>query len=150
MRGATKALAACAAVLLLAGCTSGTPEVPDDAGQPVEDVTYDEYQAAFSAYSSCLEDAGYSLRIDGEDNQTVQFSVPSGAVDSGVDKTCYEEHFASIDSAWQLARIDTSNSARILRACLEGLGLVPADTYEEMNKQLFDAGEDPSVCSDYS
>ncbi|CAH0198801.1 hypothetical protein SRABI76_01962 [Microbacterium oxydans] len=116
----------------------------------MKEVTYDEYQAAFTAYSSCLEDAGYSLRIDGEDNQTVQFSVPSGAVASGADQKCYDEHFASIDSAWQLARIDTSNSARILRACLEGLGLVPADTYEEMNKQLFDAGEDPSVCSDYS
>lgn len=135
-------------VLLLTGCSAG-PAGQSGTEEQVSDVTYDQYQAAFSAYRSCLEDAGYSLRIDGEENQTVQFSVPSGAVESGADQKCYEK-FASIDSAWQLLRIDTSDSARILRACLEGLGIVPAETYEEMNQQLFDAGEDPSVCSDYS
>jgi len=149
MRGQFNALGAVVSVVLLTGCSAGAPGVSATA-EHVRDVTYDEYQAAFSAYSSCLEDAGYSLRVDGEENQTVQFSVPSGAVDSGADQKCYEEHFASIDAAWQLERIDTSDSARILRTCLEGLGIVPAETYEEMNQQLFDAGKDPSACSEYS
>lgn len=140
--------------LILAGC-GGQPVDLDDAASSHPaladgEVTYDEYQEAFRSFSSCMSRAGYELVIHGEENQTIDFSVPSGAVESGVDQQCYDDEFAAVDAAWQLSRIDTSESARILRSCLEGLGIVPAETFAEMNEQLFDSGNDPSVCSDYS
>ena len=148
-----------ASALLLAasltGCGASGSNVGTtaDQGHPAlsdGEVSYDEYQAEFRAYSSCLEDAGYKFIVHDEENQTIQFSVPGGAVESGVDANCYDEEFAEVDATWQIAHIDTSESARILRTCLEGLGITPGESYDEMTKQLSDSGNDPSACSAYS
>ena len=73
-----------ASALLLAasltGCGASGSNVGTtaDQGHPAlsdGEVSYDEYQAAFRAYSSCLEDAGYKLVVHAEENQTIQFSV---------------------------------------------------------------------------
>ena len=67
-----------ASALLLAasltGCGASGSNVGTTAaqGHPAlsdGEVSYDEYQAAFRAYSSCLEDAGYKLIVHDEENQ---------------------------------------------------------------------------------
>lgn len=134
---------------LLAGCANApTPAVQPSAPSvsPSAPVTYDEYQAAFSRYSSCLESAGFSLLIHGEENQTIDYSVPGAAVEAGDDKRCYDAEFSAIDQAWQIQQLDTSESAAHLRDCLAEQGIVPAETYTEMLDQLTEAGLNPSVC----
>lgn len=144
------ALSVAFAPLLLLGCAAVPPDdgqLPFDGGLAAgEDVTYDQYQAAFNEYRACLQGKGYEIVIHGEVNRTIQFSVPSAAVDSGADAECYDGGFALVDAAWQISQIDTSESAQILRACLIELGIEPDESYQAMNEQLFESGNDPTAC----
>jgi hypothetical protein len=131
--------------LLLAACSPqpSTPGIEDEtlsieqsAAISDGEVSADEYEAGFQRYRACLQEAGYELLINGEDNDTIQYGVPDAAVTSGADERCYVGEFQEIDRMWQLAREDTSHSAQVLKDCLTANGITPEDTMEELIAQL--------------
>ncbi|GIT78934.1 hypothetical protein LLS1_06030 [Leifsonia sp. LS1] len=100
------------------------------------DVTWDEYEAAFKAYEACLARHGYELDQPHISGDLMDFGVPSAAVDSGVDDTCYAFNWAQVDQAWQIAHEDTSESAQIVAECLRSHGIVPSEKYTENLERL--------------
>ena len=100
----------------------------------------DEYRAAFERYRSCLKAGGYDLLIGPEINKSIEYSVPAEAVDSGIDRPCYEREFMQVDKLWQLAHIDGSESARVIRECVIANGLTPHDREKDNYKELEEAG----------
>ncbi|MHA6695408.1 hypothetical protein [Homoserinimonas sp. A520] len=111
------------------------------------EITSDEYRAAFERFRSCLADGGYEVLMQGEHNATVDYSIPSAAVDSGVDAECYDREFQQVDTTWQVAREDTSRSAQHIRDCLEANGIAPDETLTRMVKQVREAGISTASCS---
>ena len=82
--------------------------VPADPAQEqaVQDnrVTHAEYRAGFERYRACLSDGGYQMVSVVDTGPLFDFGVPSEAVESGVDDSCYALHFKVVDMAWQLYR----------------------------------------------
>lgn len=71
--------------------------------------------------------AGYD--IGGCKSQTViQYVIPDAAEVNGTDTQCYDAEFSDVDSMWQVANEDTSETATILRECLVKAGLTPRST----------------------
>jgi len=144
--------------LLLAGCAQSAPEAHNPAPPKISTsaeqkaaladgkVDYDEYQAGWRRYVACDAKAGYTITQTGEVNQVISGQIPDAAVDSGVDKKCYEGEFKQIDMLWQTARIETSPAAAKFRECLSAKGETPEATYAGMVQQLQDLGIDPSTC----
>jgi hypothetical protein len=65
-------------------------------------VTHDEFRAGFDRYAACLLAAGFE--ISGTDvGQQMIAAIPSEAVDSGADLTCYVAEFREVDMEWQIA-----------------------------------------------
>ncbi len=108
--------------------------------------SYNEYAEGFRRYTSCMEDAGYSIDVSGETNQVITYSVPTNAVDEGIDERCYSAEFARLDMLWQVARQDTSADAQRLRACLSDRGIEPADTWDDMVMQADENAVDLLQC----
>ncbi|MFC4243569.1 hypothetical protein ACFOYW_09300 [Gryllotalpicola reticulitermitis] len=111
-------------------------------------VTWDEYKTGFDAYQACLAKAGYRLATPHVDEyQLMDFGIPDAAVRSGVDKKCYQFHWAQLDGAWQMAHQDSSESAKIIAACLEARGVTPAEKYSDnvnlMQKHNIDVSQCP-------
>lgn len=152
--------------LLLAGC-SGSPEsstgdadnllrdfdlsiVSEAQAEELSDreVTADEYHAAFQRYRGCLSAAGFELRDLEFKGKVYEFGVPGDAVEDGVDTECYLSEFKYVDMIWQTSDDIQNNSetARFYRDCLQRNGIEPAETLEEMSKQLKDAGIKPPDC----
>ena len=158
MKHVTSAASLLAACLLLAGCAQSTPEAHDAALPKISTsaqqkaaladgkVDYDEYQAGWRRYVACNAKAGYTITQTGEVNQVISGQIPDAAVDSGVDRKCYEGEFKQIDMIWQTARIETSPAAAKFRECLSAKGETPEATYAGMVQQLQDLGIDPSTC----
>lgn len=100
-------------MLALAGCApQPTPTDSNFGFTASEEVTAamadgtvsgDEYEQAFQRYRECLEREGYALLIE-DDGSTpaIEYSVPTAAVDSGVDDECYYVEFYQVDTAWQI------------------------------------------------
>jgi hypothetical protein len=158
-----------AVTLLLAGCTQptadGTPspiggEAPLPTPLPNEELSPEqvaaladgvaetaEYQEGFRRYQACLQAAGYELRDVSEDEYGfINAGIPDAAVQSGVDTECYVGEWKYVDMYWQLANEDNSPSTRFLKACLEELGIEPADTAREIIGQMEEAGISPEDC----
>ena len=153
------------AMLLLTGCSSTAPSASSGAeGLEGVDVsgastaqaseigdnvaTVDEYQAAFQRYRECLSAAGFELTDVEFTGFVYEAGVPNAAVEDGADEECYVSEFRYTDMLWQGSDAVQNNSdtAQLLRDCLQGRGIEPADTLEEMNGQLGEAGIEVSEC----
>ncbi len=95
------------------------------------EISWDEYHAAFNAYQACLIREGYELVNPQVKGDLMDFGVPGGAVDSGVDDRCYDFNWAQVDRVWQIAHEDTSESAQIIANCLRSKLIEPSRTYKE-------------------
>lgn len=155
-------------VVLLAGCSSLAPSEPsakstDDplrgvdvshasAAQAAEIrdrvATADEYQAAFQRFRECLSAAGFELTDVEFTNSEYEFGVPNTAVEDGAHGPCYVSEFRYTDWLWQSSHAVHKNSetARLLRECLQERGIEPRDTLEEMDGQLREAGIEVPEC----
>ena len=80
-------------------------------------------------------------------NDTYQYSVPFEAVDTGVDTPCYDREFDRVDSIWQLAHIDGSQTGLMVRACVVAHGLPPHERESDNFEELDRAGIAISECS---
>lgn len=66
-------------------------------------VDLDEYEAGFRAFANCLEAEGFDLLIEDDPGTSlIEYSVPSLAVETGVEFECYETHYALLDMNWQM------------------------------------------------
>lgn len=99
-------------------------------------VTNDEYHAGYAGFSACMTRAGYPLIDLGESHEVIQYSIPAAAVDAGADVECYTHYFEQLDIKWQVSRQDDSYTADVIRRCLTSHNIAPAQTLEEMLKQL--------------
>ena len=158
-RGAIPAIAAIVGVQLLAGCTAGPGDTPtgdlsavsDQVREAVADgeVTFDEYEASYRAYSSCMAAEGFSLVEQAPDrNGVFNFSVPADALTSGAEAKCYEPLFGPVDIAYQVANENESAFADRLRACMAANDLRSGDTVDEMVEELKARGIDPFECGE--
>jgi len=105
-----------------------------------------EYLAGFERLRSCLAAAGFELVDVAESNHTKSYGVPVDAVDSGVEGACYSIEFEQVDMHWQLDHADTSESTRVMRACLTENGLEPVGDAEAIGEQLKASGIDMTTC----
>ena len=112
--------------------------VPD--GIADKRITSDEYHAAFERYRACLQRAGFEIVMGTQIDDTLDYSIPAEAVDSGVDEPCYSSEFVKVDSMWQLAHVDTSESSRMIRECVGARGLPTHASNADNEKELKDAG----------
>lgn len=105
---------AAGAVITVAGCS---------AAEPIETltVTESEYRAAFAEFVDCMDAEGFGVIINDDSGTVIDYAIPGEAVQSGAEETCYTP-FMPIDAAWQVANEDTSETALLIRECLEGLG----------------------------
>jgi hypothetical protein len=105
-------------------------------------VTHQEYLAAYSRYAGCMAEAGYPMAPVYGAPPFVFYAVPSAAVDTGADSTCYAREFGKVDTAWQ------STLSSINVACLAAHGIdgnrMPL---EEQLTQLHQIGMSLQSCS---
>lgn len=154
------------ALVLLSGCSSTDAEQLADDRDPLansdvsdaseeqaaeisdREVTLDEYEAAFQRYRECLSAAGFELRDLRFERHRYRFGVPGEAVESGVDDECYNAEFRYVDMIWQSSDHvrNSSDTAQFTRECLQDHGIEPADTLDEMDEQLEEAGLEWSDC----
>jgi len=150
--------------LLLAGCGgSGSDDVPQfDAINADEDlssagpeqrealtdgeVTQDEYTAGFERFRACLRAEGYELRDVELVGVVWQGGIPAEAVDSGVEKTCYDRDFKFVDVVWQTSNQEETSLLDALRYCLQERGLGVPSTLAEAQRAVAGAGLDEASC----
>lgn len=110
-------------------------------------VTLDEYRAGFDRYQACLARAGFEL-VDPhlDEHDLMDSGVPDAAVRSGVDEKCYRYNWEAVDTLWQIAHEDSSESAQIVRACLESKGVDPRDAYADNLDLMQELGIDITEC----
>lgn len=99
-------------------------------------VTETEYRDGFDRYSSCMTDAGHPVLGIDTSGTVIDYFNESSAVDSGVERRCYELEFSGLDSGWQLQNEDTSETANLVGECLSAHGVVPEPTLEARLQQL--------------
>lgn len=153
------------AAALLVGC-SADADNPDESAPPavesqapgaspeqaaeIDDgvVTADEYETAFQRFRNCMSGAGFELADVEFNGLLYDYSVPDAAVVDGVDVECYDSEFRYVDMIWQGSDEvqNSSETAELLRECLQSRGIEPATTLEEMDEQMRDAGIDPAEC----
>lgn len=146
--------------VLLSGCAPdpGRTDSPSgEAGEPASPevrealsdglVTIDEYESAFRNYVACMKAAGFGVTEHDPDlNGVINYSISNDAVVNGVDENCYGSHYGPVDSAYQVANEDSGSSAEFLRNCLRENGIEPAETMEELLKQVEDEEIDLGAC----
>lgn len=106
-------------MLMIAAGLSACAPVPE----PIETltVTESEYRAAFAEFLDCTDAEGFGVIINDDSGTVIDYAIPEDAVQRGPEETCYTP-FMPIDAAWQVANEDTSETALLIRECLEGLG----------------------------
>lgn len=109
-------------------------------------VTAQEYDAGFERFASCMAGAGHPLGSIFKGTTVYRYVMSSEAVSTGTDVQCYEAEFMEIDSTWQIANADTSESTEFLRQCLRDNGIEPAYPAVEVDRQMREAGIDPRDC----
>jgi hypothetical protein len=103
-------------------------------------VTYEEYHAAFDRFAACMSAAGYPVQGAGQLGDLMYYSTSDAAYTAGVDRQCYESEFMQVDSTWQIAHEDTSETAQFLRDCLAENGIEPPQTMAEIQAAMDAAG----------
>lgn len=110
------------------------------------EVTQDEYMAGFERFRACLRAEGYELRDVELVGVVWQGGIPAEAVDSGVEKTCYDRDFKFVDVVWQTSNQDESSLLDALRYCLQERGLGVPSTLAEAQRAVAGAGLDEASC----
>lgn len=110
------------------------------------EVTQDEYTAGFERFRACLRAEGYELRDVELVGVVWQGGIPAEAVESGVEKTCYDRDFKFVDVVWQTSNQDESSLLDALRYCLQERGLGVPSTLVEAQRAVADAGLDEATC----
>jgi hypothetical protein len=103
-------------------------------------VSWDEYEAGFTAYRTCLGKHGYKMLDPHVEGDLFEFSVPLDADDSNVDQKCYSYTWSRVDDEWQLAHEDTSPSAQVVKNCLLQLGRTPSSSFQSNVRLLQESG----------
>jgi hypothetical protein len=115
-RRATGLVLLVAGLLTMMGCAAPDDPYTDEVNgalvqrserqvQALQDGTVDsdEYEAGFRAFASCLEAEGFELLVEDDPGTAlIEYSVPSLAVETGVEFECYETHYALLDMNWQM------------------------------------------------
>ena len=129
---------------LLSSCASTSAETDKKSDR---DVTRAQYEAGFREYRACMEGIGYPVQDVREENGVLQFLIPIESQDAGGEE-CYETKFQDVDIAWQLqdSVVEQSTEAKMLRACLEELGLPAANTQADRIASLKRGGYELSDC----
>lgn len=111
-------LAAAFCILLTAGCSAsgGTSEDADVT------VSESEYRAAFETFAGCMAEAGYGLVVHDDSGIVIEYSIPGAVVGTPAESECYDP-FQPIDAAWQIANEDSTDSALLVRECLQEHGI---------------------------
>ena len=109
-------------------------------------VTAEEYDAGFERFAACMAGAGHPLGSIFKGTVIYRYVMSNEAVSTGTDVQCYEAEFMEIDSSWQIANADTSESTEFLRQCLRDNGIEPAYPAVEVDRQMREAGIDPRDC----
>lgn len=105
-------------------------------------ITHQEYLAAYSRYAGCMGEAGYPMAPISGEPPFVFYAVPTAAVDSGADSSCYNREFGKVDVAWQLTLTSINSS------CLADHGVDASKmSLEEQLLQLRRAGLSFQYCS---
>ena len=143
-----------ALLLLLSGCaaSSAVAEVADkpSAAQVAElegGVTEAEYQAAFDRFSDCMSSADADLiSVQKKNDYLITYSYSAEKNSDGTYKRCYVKEFEQVDTEWQLANFDRSESAKMMRECLAARGVTPTARAEDLAAQARDLGLDLRTC----
>jgi len=109
-------------------------------------VTREEYVAGFDRFNACMVGAGYHVDGGNREATIISYAISGESVDDGTDRRCYEPEFMLIDTEWQIAHEDESETTDLLRACLTARGIVPLPTRVEIDTQLADNGIDVLDC----
>jgi len=145
-------------ILALAGCsgddstsrssgTAATGLSPAQA-QALEDrkITYQEYHDSFARFASCASDAGVNIQEMPTDGDVIEYATPEDAAAIPEFDVCYNEEFKQVDIQWQLDHSETSESAKVLRECLEKFRLPPESSNLDRAAALKAAGHDLAEC----
>lgn len=155
-----------ALLLLLAGCAasssiaeaadkSSAAEVAEAADKPSAaqvaelegGVTEAEYQAAFDRFSGCMSAAdAHLISVQKKNGYLITYSYSAEKHSDGTYERCYVKEFEQVDTEWQLANFDRSESAKMMRECLAANGVSPAERAEDLAAQAETAGLDLSEC----
>ncbi|MEP6479119.1 MAG: hypothetical protein ABJB03_09260 [Rhodoglobus sp.] len=120
---------------------------PQQAAEMADGIaTREEYLAAFNRFVGCMSGAGFDILGGDTDSLIIDYSITTEAVDAGVDELCYVSQFRDVDSAWQLQNENSSATADLFRRCLSSNGITPAETFEELDRQVNAAGSDVQDC----
>lgn len=99
------------------------------------EVTFEEYEAGYRAFLTCMANSGYPVE-EGGIYGNVYDSYPDAANESGDYEACYVPHFTLLDETWQIANQDLSYSTQAMKNCLVQHGIEPKETTEEVDEQL--------------
>jgi hypothetical protein len=143
-----------ALLLLLAGCSApdAVAEAADkpSAAQVAElegGVTEAEYQAAFDRFSDCMSAADADLiSVQKKNDYLITYSYSAEKHSDGTYKRCYVKEFEQVDTEWQLANFDRSESAKMMRECLAANGVPPTGRAEDLAAQAETLGLDLRTC----
>jgi hypothetical protein len=64
-------------------------------------VTREEYEAGFDRYVACMAELGFHVNVIDAGTETIWYSIPGDAGNSGAANRCYEAEFDLVDMAWQ-------------------------------------------------
>ncbi|MFT4233173.1 MAG: hypothetical protein QM606_10420 [Leucobacter sp.] len=101
------------------------------------EVTREEYEAGFRRFQGCMEEAGYPVSDPALVNDVYSYSFPDDARETAYSK-CYPFEFQYVDAGWQLRPevLENSEESKLIKACLESLGMDPAETHMERVDQF--------------
>ena len=143
-----------ALLLLLSGCaaSSAVAEAADkpSAAQLAQlegGVTEAEYQAAFDRFSDCMSAADADLfSVQKKNDYLITYSYRAEKDSDGTFKRCYVKEYQQVDTEWQLANFNRSESAKMMRECLAANGVTPTARAEDLAAQAQDLGVDLKTC----
>jgi hypothetical protein len=76
----------------------------------------------------------------------ITFSYSAERKSDGTYRRCYVKEFEQVDTEWQLANFDRSESAKVMRECLAANGVAPTVRAEDLAAQAEDVGLDLRTC----
>lgn len=135
------ALAACAPSAIEPPLSADSPAPPQRSAEQLAaladgDVSADEYEQGFRAFTSCMSEAGFEVLEGGTYGEVYDYSYPESASTTGDYDRCYELHFSEVDAVWQIAHEDQSATTHLVQRCLRDRGIEPGETALEVARQL--------------
>lgn len=90
--------------------------------------------------------AGYELVDPKLAGDEWDYRIPGAAMDSGLSDKCYSFNWQQVDARWQQQHIETSDTAKIVAACLRKNGIQPRQHYSDNVTLLQKSNIDPGTC----